>query len=292
MERLEVLKTYKLYIGGAFPRTESGRYYTPVNGKERLGNICRASRKDLRNAVVAARKAQAGWAGRTAYNRSQILYRIAEMLETRKAQFIDELEQQGSTKAAAKKEVMASVDRLIHYAGWCDKYQQIFSSVNPVASAHFNFSVLEPTGVVYAMASEDSALLGVVSIMAPIIAGGNTVIVLAPEDKPLSAITLAEVIHASDVPGGVVNVLTGKREELIGHAAEHMDINAIAYCGTSDSVYKELEERSVGNMKRIRVYDTEWSDPEAQGPYFIQDFCEVKTTWHPIERISSAGSSY
>ncbi len=292
MERLEVLKTYKIYIGGKFPRTESGRYYSPeVNGRA-LGNICLSSRKDFRNAMVAARTAQPLWADLTAYNRSQILYRMAEMLETRKAQFVEEIVLQGAKKDAAAKEVDRGIDRLIHYAGWCDKYQQIFSSVNPVASSHFNFSLLEPMGVVFLFAEEQSSLLGLISLIAPIIAGGNTVVALASENKPLSAITFAEVLHSSDVPGGVVNILTGKKQELMEHVVKHMDLNAVAYCGDEPRDIKKLQEDSATNLKRIRIYDRKWEDLESQDPYLIMDFSEVKTTWHPIEHIGASGSGY
>lgn len=292
MERLEVLKTYKIYIGGKFPRTESGRFYTPEVAGESLGNICLSSRKDFRNAMVAARAAQDAWWGRTAYNRSQILYRIAEMLETRSAQFIEELIQQGSTKAKAKKEVELSIDRLIHYAGWCDKYQQIFSSVNPVASSHFNFSVLEPVGTVFLFAEEESSLLGLVSLVAPIIAAGNTIIALASESKPLCSVTFAEVLNSSDVPGGVVNILTGKKDELLEHVVNHMDLNSIAYDGKDGAIIKTLKEGSASNLKRIRVYNRNWTKADSQDPYLISDFTEVKTTWHPIEMISASGSGY
>ncbi len=292
MERLEILKTYKIYIGGKFPRTESGRFYSPeVNGKA-IGNICLSSRKDFRNAMVAARAAQSSWSERTAYNRSQILYRIAEMLETRRAQFVEEMMLQGGAKQAANKEVDLSVDRLIHYAGWCDKYQQIFSSVNPVASSHFNFSILEAMGVVFLFAEEQSSLLGLVSMIAPIIVGGNTVIALASESKPLCAVTFAEVLNSSDVPGGVVNILTGNRKELMSHVAMHMDLNAIAYCGSEAKEVKQLQEESASNLKRIRLYDQKWNVTKAQDPYLIRDFSEVKTTWHPIEHIGASGSGY
>lgn len=290
--RLEVLKTYKLYIGGAFPRTESGRFYSPESGGKSLGNICLSSRKDLRNAVGAARSAVGGWSGRTAYNRSQILYRAAEMLEGRADQFIAELRLQGASATAARSEVVTSIDRLIYYAGWCDKYQQIFSSVNPVASSHFNFSILEATGVVVHFASEEAALLGLISLLAPIIAGGNTVVSVASESKPLSAITLAEVLHSSDLPGGVVNILTGSASELALHAAKHLDVNSIAWNRQEDDLYSSVQEESVGNVKRLNRYAYDWNDPEAANPYLVQDFCEVKTTWHPIEKISAGGSGY
>ena len=216
--RLAVAKTYKIYIGGKFPRTESARYY-PLEDKKGnvIANICRGSRKDFRNAMVAARSAQAGWAKASAYLRGQILYRIAEMLEGRREQFVAELRLQGVAARAAEKEVDASIDRLVYFAGWADKYQQVFSSVNPVSSAHFNFSVLEPTGVVAILAPENSGLLGLVSNIAPAIVGGNSCVVLASESQPLCAVSFAEVLHASDVPGGVVNILTGYRSELSGH---------------------------------------------------------------------------
>ncbi len=291
-DRLEVQKTYKIYIDGNFPRTESGRYYSPKINGAALGNVCLCSRKDLRNAVVAARKAQPGWWNRSAYNRSQILYRIAEMLEGRTAQFVSELQTQGSTAAQANHEVARSVDRLIYYAGWCDKYQQIFSSVNPVASSHFNFSVLEPTGVVFVVANEESPLLGLISLVAPIIAGGNSCVVLVSETKPLSAITFAEVLHTSDLPGGVINLLTGSKQELAEHFARHMDINAIACDAVPRELHTTIEEFAVENVKRVKSFDVDWSSTDSESPYFIRDFCEVKTTWHPIEKISAGGSGY
>ena len=293
MERLEVLKTYKIYIGGKFPRTESGRYYTPLNKKgEQLGNICLSSRKDVRNAVVAARKAFGDWSERSAFNRSQILYRIAEMLEGRKIQFIEELEFQGLTKKQAEKEVSLAVDRLIYYAGWCDKYIQILSSVNPVASSHFNFSVHEPTGVVGIIAENKSSLIGLISVIAPVIAGGNCCVVLASENLPLCAVTFSEVLNSSDVPGGVVNILTGKNEELIAPLTTHMDVNAMVYSGDDKKVIKELRESAALNLKRISYYDEDWMKPESQDLYMIADCQEVKTTWHPIENIGGASSTY
>ena len=241
---------------------------------------------------MAARTAQAGWAGRTAYNRGQILYRIAEMMEGRSEQFIAELQTQGLTAAAAKKEVALSIDRMIYYAGWADKYQQIFSAVNPVASSHFNFSVLEPTGVVFVVANEESPLLGLVSLIAPIICGGNSCIVLASESKPLSAITLSEVLATSDVPGGVVNILTGKKSELAEHFGRHLDINAIALDDVDKKMLAEIREFAVENIKRVKHYWLDWADDETQNPYLINDFCEIKTTWHPIEQISASGAGY
>jgi acyl-CoA reductase-like NAD-dependent aldehyde dehydrogenase len=290
--RLEVLKTYKIYIGGKFPRTESGRFYSPEVGGKPIGNICLSSRKDVRNAVVAARAVQEGWASRTAYNRGQILYRVAEMLEGRAEQFLAELQTQGLTAAAAKKEVSLSIDRMIYYAGWCDKYHQIFSAVNPVASSHFNFSVLEPTGVVFVTASEESPLLGLVSLIAPIIAGGNACIILASESKPLSSITFSEVLATSDVPGGVVNILTGNVDELAEHFGRHHDINAIALDSIEKKTLQSIKEFAVENVKRVKSYSNDWTKEDSQNPYLIQDFCEVKTTWHPIEKISASGSGY
>jgi len=293
MERLNILKTYKLYIGGAFPRTESGRYYELKNKKgDNIGNICLASRKDLRNAVVAARKALGGWSERTHLNRSQILYRIAEMLETRRAQFIEELVSMGYSEKKAASEVDLAVDRLVYYAGWCDKYTQVLSSVNPVASSHFNFSTVEPVGVVSVIADDKTGLLDIISIVAPIISGGNTVVVLAAEQLPLCAITFAEVLNSSDVPGGVVNILTGKRDELMKHMASHMDINAIAYPEMSADKNKLIELEAVENLKRTRRIHEDWTKENAQGLKLIEMFQEVKTTWHPIENIGGASSTY
>jgi len=291
MERIEVLKTYKLYIGGKFPRTESGRYYQPEGkGGKKLGNICQSSRKDFRNAVVTARSALGAWAPRDPYNRSQILYRIAEMLEGRSAQFAEELQSQGSTPAAARKEVATAVDRCIYYAGWCDKYQQTFSSVNPVASAHFNFSVYEPMGVVTAFAPEQSGLLGLLGTILPIIAGGNSCIVLASESKPLCSITLAEVLATSDLPGGVVNILTGNRAELLPVISTHMDVNAVVASDLTDTEKSSLREAATSNLKRIILCK---QDPaKTESPYPILAAQEIKTTWHPVESSIAGGSAY
>ncbi len=285
MSRIDILKTYKLYIGGKFPRTESGRYF-PVHNKKGLllANMCLASRKDFRNAVVSARKAQSGWQNTTALNKGQILYRIAEMLEGRKEQFIKELEIQGSSSKKAKEEVEASIDRLVYYAGWSDKYQQIFSSVNPVSSAHFNFSASEPMGVVSIVAPESQGLLGLVSVIAPVLVGGNTSIVLASKNIPLSAISFAEVIHSSDVPPGVINILTGEREELISHMASHMDVNAIVYNGSDEQDIKKISELSSENIKRVILYKkNDWLGDHNESPYFIEKTLEIKTTWHPTK---------
>jgi len=293
MQRLNVLKTYKIFIGGQFPRTESGRYYELKNSKtQTIANVCLSSRKDLKNAVVAARAAFPGWSARSAFNRGQILYRIAEMLEGRKSQFREELILQGITIKAAETEVSLSIDRLIHYAGWCDKYQQIFSSVNPVASSHFNFSVPEPTGVVSIIAPQDPSLLGVVSVIAPVIAGGNTCIVLASEKFPLSAITFCEVLATSDLPDGVVNILTGTSKELHSHFSSHMDVNAIIYCGTTKEELKTVQENCSLNVKRFFHWNKDWKKEEHQNPYLILDLQEIKTTWHPIENSGTSGSKY
>jgi len=294
MSRLEVLKTYKIYIGGAFPRTESGRFY-PLKDKANkiVANICLSSRKDFRNAVVAARGAFGGWSGRAAFNRSQILYRIAEMLEARRTQFIDELQLQGSTAKAATTEVDLSIDRLVYYAGWADKFQALFGTINPVASSHFNFSVPEPTGVVAIFAPEENSLIGLVSAIAPVIAGGNVCIALASETKPLCAVTFAEVLATSDLPGGVVNILTGKRSELITHMSSHMDVNAIVYFGADSSEIKQIQEQAAVNIKRVFIHNKNNStDETAQGPYHILDLQEIKTTWHPIENIGVGGAKY
>ena len=279
VERIPVQKTYKLYIGGAFPRTESGRFYRVEDGRGKLlANMCQASRKDLRNAVVAARKAFSDWAGRSAYNRGQILYRVAEILETRRDQFISELKSQGLPIGVARGEVDQSIEQLVYYAGWADKYQQVFSTVNPVSSSHFNFSILEPTGVVGILAPATPSLLGIVATMAPVVCGGNSCVVLASETKPLCSITLAEVLETSDFPAGVVNILTGTRSELLEQFATHMDINAIVYCGDDAAELRVVQEGASLNVKRV-VHCT---DTVAADPYRILEAQEVKTTWHPI----------
>jgi len=293
MSRIEVLKTYKLFIGGQFPRTESGRYYPLMNAKKELiANVCLSSRKDFRNAVVAARAAQGGWSEKAAFNRGQILYRMAEILEGRKEQFVKEIQQQGATKKIAEQEVDLSIDRLVYYAGWCDKFQQLFSSVNPVASSHFNFSVPEPMGVVAVIADEDTSLIGFVSVIAPIIAGGNTCVVLASESKPLSAITFSEVMATSDVPAGIVNVLTGNTKELHSHFSSHMDVNAIVYCRENEQEKKVISENASLNVKRTFYWKKDWMKEDQQNPYFIIDLQEIKTTWHPIEKIGTGGAKY
>ena len=278
-KRLTVQKTYKLYIDGKFPRTESGRYgkFTDGNGNH-LANICRASRKDLRDSIVSNRKAQHDWAKRTAYNKGQILYRIAETLESRKAQFVDVMIQQGCKTVSANAEVVNAIDALVYYAGWSDKYMQVFSSVNPVESSHFNFSYPEPTGVVSLIAEDDSALCGLVSAICPVIVGGNTCTVLSSEQYPLTAIDFAEVLHASDIPNGVINILTGQRKELIGHFSSHMDINAIVYSDLDEAQIKTAQTNAALNVKRV----LDFSNDDALTPYRIMACQEIKTTWHPV----------
>jgi acyl-CoA reductase-like NAD-dependent aldehyde dehydrogenase len=293
MSRIEVLKTYKIFIGGSFPRTESGRYYPLIVNKKTIANMCLSSVKDFRNAVVAARGAQGGWSHKTAYNRCQILYRIAEVLEGRKAQFVSELELQGVSKAKAEKEVDLSIDRLIYYAGWCDKYTQLYSTVNPVSGSFFNFSVPEPTGVVAVFAPQQSGLLGLVTQVASIIAGGNTCVVLASEQLALCAVTFAEVLATSDVSGGVVNILTGNQTELLTQFAAHKDVNSILYCGKDSDMIAKIQDLAIENLKRVIIReDGDYFDDKHESPYMIYDFQETKTTWHPIEVIAGAGAGY
>lgn len=287
MTRLAVRKTYKLYINGEFPRTESGRFY-PVHGEggELLANASRGSRKDLRNAVVAARKAQGGWSGKTAYNRGQILYRIAEVCEARAAELADELRRQGSSAADARKEVDAVIDRWVYYAGWSDKYTQLFGSVNPVAGPYYNFTVPEPTGVVGVIAPEEPALLGLVSRIAPAIVGGNTVVAVTSEARPLAAITMGEVFETSDIPGGVINLISGLKSELVPWLASHMDVNALDTTGVAADTVVKAQTTAAENVKRVVHFDGErlgWTDARlSQGPYAIFDFQEAKTVWHPM----------
>ena len=284
-ERIPVLKTYKMFVGGGFPRSESGRYFVFKSPEgESLANVCLGSRKDVRDAVKTARGAFSGWKKRTAYNRGQILYRMGEMMEGRRDQFVAELQKQGQSAESATAEVDAAVDRLIYYAGWADKFQQVFSAVNPVASSHFNFSMPEPTGVVGLIAPDSPGLLGLVSQVAPAICGGNTVVVLASEAYPLTAITFGEVLQASDLPGGVVNILTGSKAEMQPHLCQHMDVNAIWYPAQEDGdELKAVQEAAALNVKRLSLknYD-DWSADAAANPYLIKDFLEIKTTWHPV----------
>lgn len=290
---MEILKTYKLYIGGQFPRTESGRTY-PVLAADgsHVANACLASRKDVRNAVQSARKAQGSWAGKSAFNRSQIAYRIAEMLEDRKALFVSELQSMGASLDAAQNEVQASIDRCVYYAGWADKYQALISSVNPVASSHFNFSSPEAMGVVGVVACQQTALLGLISQILPLIIGGNTVVVIANTNQPLSAVTFAEVLATSDVPGGVVNILTGEVGELLPTLAGHMDVNALSLAPISSDLSVAAQEAAVDNLKRVRIYAEPLYVKSAQGLSYISDFQEIKTTWHPIEQIAGGAGGY
>ena len=279
-ERLAVRKTYKLFIAGAFPRSESGRSYEVRDAKGNfLANAARASRKDVRDAVAAARKAFGGWSGRTPYNRGQILYRVAEMMEGRRGQFVDELRADGSGKAAAETEVNAAIDRWVWYAGWADKIATVTGSANPVAGPFFNFSTPEPTGVV-GIVAPDSALLGLVSVVAPAVVTGNTCVVVAA--RPLAAITLAEVLATSDLPGGVVNILTGDRAELAPWLASHMDVNAIDLAGAPDELAASCAEAAAENLKRVLhpAAATDWTaDP---GTARLTAFLETKTVWHPV----------
>jgi len=283
--RVEVRKTYKLYVGGAFPRSESGRSY-PVSTPDGrfLANAAQASRKDARDAVVAARKAFAGWSGATAYNRGQVLYRVAEVLEGRRAQFAAELADAGTgSPGAAESEVDAAIDRWVWYAGWADKVAAVLGGVNPVAGPYFDFSVPEPTGVVAVLAPPESALLGLVSVLAPVVATGNTCVVVASQQRPLPAVTLAEVLATSDVPGGVVNVLTGVTAELAPWLAAHRDVNALDLTGAEPAQGVELEQAAAETLKRVLpapAGEPDWTaDP---GIRRLAAFLEIKTVWHPL----------
>ncbi|WP_438353344.1 aldehyde dehydrogenase family protein [Microbacterium sp. CJ88] len=281
MTRLTVPKTYKLYIGGAFPRSESGRTYEVVSAKGGfLANAALASRKDARDAVVAARGAVKGWSGATAYNRGQVLYRIAELLEGRRAQFVDEVvQQEGVSVAAAGAQVDEAIDRWVWYAGWTDKHAQVAGNANPVAGPYFNISVPEPTGVVAVIAPQDSSLLGLVSAVAPPLVTGNTVVVVASERFPLSAISLAEVLATSDVPGGVVNVLTGSPAEIAPWLASHADVNALDLVGASAIDWVDLQIAAADTLKRVLPPE---EGPDAAAPSLerITAFTETKTVWH------------
>jgi acyl-CoA reductase-like NAD-dependent aldehyde dehydrogenase len=283
--RLEVRKTYKLYVGGAFPRSESGRSYEVLDHKGRfLANASQASRKDGRDAVGAARKAFGGWSARTPYNRGQVLYRVAEVLEGRRAQFVEEVSlSEGLSKRQAEAAVDEAVDRLVWYAGWADKIAQVVGSANPVAGPYFNFSLPDPTGVVAVLAPQDSSLLGLISVIAPVVVTGNTAVVVTSYERPLPAITLSEVLATSDVPGGVVNILTGDAVEIGPWLASHMDVNAIDLTGVDDaSVAKSLEEAAAENLKRVvrPAPATDWT--VQPGIERMTAFLETKTVWHPI----------
>ncbi len=283
--RLAVRKTYKLYVGGAFPRSESGRSYAVSSADGAfLANVAQASRKDARDAVVAARKAFPGWTGATAYNRGQVLYRVAELLEGRREQFVDELTSlEGVPARSASGLVDAAVDRWVWYAGWADKVAQIAGSANDVAGPYFNFSLPEPTGVVAVIAPQASSLLGLVSVLAPVIVTGNTAVVVASERAPLPAVTLAEVLATSDVPGGVVNVLTGRTDELAPVLAAHRDVNALDLCGVAAERSADLERLAADSVKRVLPApdaEPDWcTDP---GTRRLLAFLETKTVWHPL----------
>jgi acyl-CoA reductase-like NAD-dependent aldehyde dehydrogenase len=282
---LEVRKTYKLYVGGEFIRTESGRYDPVPDAEGRLlANVSRGSRKDLREAVRKARAAQPGWAGRSAYLKGQILYRMAEMLEGRAESFEEVLrETRERTAARARSEVRAAIDRLVYYAGWSDKYVALLGTVNPVASSYFDFSVPEPTGVVGIVAPETPDLLGLVSHLAPVIVSGNAAVALLSEKYPLVSLELAEILATSDLPPGVANLISGRKDELVPHLARHMDVNAIADAGGNRALSKSIAEDGAVNVKRVKRYAiADYFAEEAQGLDFIEAFTETKTTWHPI----------
>jgi acyl-CoA reductase-like NAD-dependent aldehyde dehydrogenase len=287
MARIDVRKTYKLYVGGEFPRSESGHSFPVHDVRGRfVANAALASRKDARDAVTAARKAFPGWSGRTAYNRGQVVYRIAELMEDRRPQFVEALRQsEGSTAAAAGKALDASIDRLVWYAGWADKLTQVVGNANPVAGPFFNLSTPEPTGVVAVLAPQESSLLGLVSVVAPVVVSGNTVVVAASADRPLPAITFSEVLATSDVPAGVVNVLTGSLDRTAPTLASHMDVNAIDLTGLAGDPEQAtaLETEAAENLKRVRrapAAEPDWTlEP---GLARMTDVLETKTVWHPI----------
>ncbi|MGH3326465.1 MAG: aldehyde dehydrogenase family protein [Streptomycetales bacterium] len=283
--RIAVRKTYKLYIGGAFPRSESGRSYVVADTKGRFrANAALASRKDARDAVVAARKAFVQWSTATAYNRGQVLYRVAELLEGRRAQFVDEVAAaEGLSPTRAGAAVDLSIDRWVWYAGWSDKIAQVHGSSNPVAGPYFDFSIPEPTGVVAVVAPQGSALLGLVSVLAPAVVTGNTAVVLASEQRPLPSITLSEVLATSDLPGGVVNILTGRTAEIAPWLASHMDVNAIDLCGAPSELVADLETAAADNLKRVvrpPQREPDWTPPP--GVDRLRAYLETKTVWHPV----------
>ncbi|MER8116683.1 aldehyde dehydrogenase family protein [Streptomyces sp. NPDC094031] len=291
--RLSVFKTYKLYVGGKFPRSESGRVYEVTDPKNNwLANAPLSSRKDARDAVVAARKAFGGWSGATAYNRGQVLYRVAEMLEGRREQFVREVaEAEGLSKSKAAAVVDAAIDRWVWYAGWTDKIAQVVGGANPVAGPFFNLSSPEPTGVVAVLAPQESSFLGLVSVLAPVIATGNTAVVIAAEKAPLPALSLAEVLATSDVPGGVVNILSGRPSEIAPSLAAHQDVNAIDLAGADEELAKELEIAAADNLKRVlRPRDVDFT--ATPGTERLTAFLETKTVWHTTGALGAAGSSY
>ena len=286
MTRLPITKTPKVYVGGAFIRSESARTFPLADAAGNFfANIPQCTRKDLRNAIEAAAKAGPGWAKRTAYNRGQILYRLAEMLEARQADMSDALQVGGATKAAAAKEIAATIDRLVYYAGWTDKYESVLGSVNPVAAPYFNFTVTEPMGIVGVLAPEEAPLLALVSLLAPVITSGNTIVALASSSRPYPAIVLGEMLATSDLPGGVVNLLTGFRKEILPTMATHTHLRALA--GVANAGERQaLRLGAAESVKRVKLHaaeePTDWYADSAQSLYEIRDFVEFKTTWHPV----------
>ncbi|MEP7145856.1 MAG: aldehyde dehydrogenase family protein [bacterium] len=286
--RIEIPKMYKLFIGGKFARTESERYLDAVNPKtkEKICNVSRASRKDLRNAVVAARAGFNDWSGKTAYERGQIMYRLAEMLEGRKEQFIEEIYiSTKQSKAESMKEVHKAIDRIIYYAGFCDKWMQLVGSVNPVQAGYFNFSIPEPTGVVGIVLPDDLSFLPLISRVAVVLASGNSCIILANDNAPLPALSFTEVIATSDFPAGVINVLTGMKSEIISHLAGHFDVNAIDYCNSNIEMKKNIQELCANNVKRFHALAKDWnwySDDQNENLKEIEKFVEIKTVWHTM----------
>lgn len=285
MSRLTVNKTYKLYIGGKFPRTESGRSLKINDVDGGVTHICHGSRKDLRDAVEAARKSQPGWAGATAYNRGQVLYRMAEMLEGTRDAFIDAARPAHANKTAAAKEVDATIDRLVCFGGWADKYAQVLGCNNPVAGPHYNFTVPEPTGVVGVVSPDAPPLLGMISLLAPPLCAGNSVVVLGSDEHPLAAAILGEVCATSDVPAGVVNIITGKRAELLEHLAQHRDVDAVHAAGLARKHATTLKLGAAENLKRVhvrKIKQAQWYDAATcDSPWLIEGFVEMKTIWHP-----------
>ena len=285
--RVGVRKAYKMYVGGAFVRSESGRYTQVVEspGATTKENVPKASRKDARDAVVVARAAYDGWSARVAFNRGQILYRLAEMLESRQVELIRSLEKGGLSSKQATAEVTATIDRAIAYAGWTDKYQSLFSSLNPVGGPHFNFTVPESMGVVAIVAPARPALLGLAGAILPVIASGNTCVVLAGEADPRTAIIFGEALATSDLPGGVVNILTGSVAEVLPHLAKHMEVSAIDLHGVDQALVKSTEDQGAGNVKRVRsraLSEQAWFDAAStESPRWIERFVEMKTIWHP-----------
>ena len=286
VDRLQVQKTYKLFIGGKFVRSESGRVAPAQEDGQVLANYSRASRKDFRDAVVAARAALAGWSKQSAYLRGQILYRAAEMLEMRRSELEAEVARASSRKSGQRTdEVGLTIERLVHYAGWTDKFSQIFSAVNPVASSHFNFTMPEPTGVVVVVCPNEPSLLALVSLVAPVVVSGNTAVVLTSATSPLPALTFSEIIATSDLPGGVINLLSGDPAELASHIASHMDVNAIVDASGDEKIGAALQQGGGYNVKRYvprTLKPADWQSEKAENPYWILDTVEMKTAWHPI----------